>query len=1102
MNANEISNNKNKLFQYIQPRIIDQFIIIWFDADIHSDKQTSKHILDQLKLISNEIKIFSDVNECVDFITDIADKKILLIISSIAGQLLLPFIEHISQLYSIYFFNSQHTYDDQWTFKENKVKGIFFEIESMCGALKRDLCQLVNDSALFSIVSTKCGHNFDQLDQSFMYTTLLKKAILEIEHDPKARERFTRFCLNRVFDEPLQTEKIYGFQRSYGEHAPIWWYTKEYFVYTQLNQALRTQDTEFMIEMGFFLRDLHRDIERKYSETDKTTKKYVYRGQGLSVADFNKIKERKGCLLSFNNFLSTSADREVALLLAESNLQKSGNIGILFQMEIDPKVSSTPYALIQDDSAFVEEREVLFSMPSVFRIGEIIEIQDRLWEVNLKFTSDDDSELTSLTNYIRNEMKEASGWYSIAELMIRMGKYEKALEIYGALCSENVHGNGFEDYCLNLVLNLNMVATEHLLGKYSSALKQLQSLLETLRDIFPSDHLLFSTIYNTFGLIQRAIGDYKASLSYVEMSLEIQLRSSPADQANLSMTYNNAATTYYMMGDNIMALKSYEEALVIQQKSLPTNHPCLGYTYANIGLVYQSIGNNVSAITHLERALEIFHKSIPADHPDLGMIHNSIGMVQTCVGNCQVGHECFEKALKIQQKSLPANHPNLGIVHSNIGIVYQFTGKYSDALTAYKKAHRILQKSFPEDHPLLVVNDSYIAWVYTMLGNYSKALVHFEKTLANQERAVTPNPQYLAITYNGLGILYQAMGNFSKAKLYYEKALELLQKYLPPNHATLARIYSNLGQLSFWMGDYITGCSAMSKATKIEQKSHSAHQNHSSLAINTDTSNTLRQSMNSYSDLMSQLGGTFEGAQRLFSSDQQVENWTEEDLNRAHSLLKSLTSVVPNLDRVLQDQRELLSTNPSTLFGAPINLAEQNQALDYGSNVSECLKKSLVSLQNLCSTDEAEISSILDGTSSSDAIRENVLGMFQGLDKLVELHQNSLPPDNPSLAIFYNNYGSQNCSMDNHSLALLCYEKALDNIINRLPNNYQLLAKTYNNMATELDHLERHAEAIDNAEKAFQTAESAFGMHHEETIFYQNQLQQLQRKGRFIYENI
>ncbi|CAF1426262.1 unnamed protein product [Rotaria magnacalcarata] len=1102
MDANDVSNKQNKLFQYIQPRIIDQFIIIWFDADFPSGNQTIKHLLDQLQRISNEIETFSDVNKCVDFITDVVDKKILLIISPVAGQLLLPFIEPVSELYSIYMFSSQHTSDDQWAFKQNKVKGIFFEVESICGALKRDLCQLINDAALFSIVSTKCAPNFEQLDQSFMYTTLLKEAILEIEHDSKARERFTRFCLGRVFDEPLQPKKIYEFQRCYDEHTPIWWYTKECFVYSQLNQALRTQDTEFMIEMGFFLRDLHRDIERKYSETDKTTKKYVYRGQGLSVADFNKIKERKDCLLSFNNFLSTSTDREVALLLAESNLQKSNNVGILFQMEIDPNVSSTHYALIDDESAFVEEQEVLFSMPSVFRIGEIIEIQDRLWEVNLKFTSDDDSELTSLTNYIRNEMKEVSGWYCIANLMIRMGKYEKGIEIFNNLFSANVHDNDIEGQSLNLVLDLNMATTELLLGKYSSSLKQLQSLLEKLRDMLPPDHLLFSKIYNTFGLVQRNIGYYKTSLSYLEMSLQIQLRSSATDHDNLSITYNNVAMTYHMMGDNIMALKSYEEALAIQRKSLPTNHPSLGYTYANIGLAYQSMGNNVSAISYLERALEILQKTIPPDHPDFATIHTDIGMVQTCVSNYQKAHEYFEEALKIQQKSLPANHPNLGIVHSNIGIVYQFTGKPSDALTSYKKAHRIFQKSFPEDHPLLTVNDSYIGAVYTMMGNYSKALVHFEKALANQERAVNPNHQHLTITYNGLGVLYQAMGNFPNSKLYYEKALELGRKYLPPNHAILSRICNNLGMLSLLMGDYITGCSAMSKMIEIEQKSHSAHQNHSSLAMGTDTSNSLRQSMNSYSEAMAQLGSTFEDMQRFVSSVQRVEDSTEEDLDRAHSLLKRMTSVVPNLDRVWQDHRELLSTNPSTLLGITINPAEQNQTLDYGSNVLECLKKQLSSLPNMGSADAEEIHSVLDNMSSSDATRENFRDMFQGLDKLWELYRKSLPSDNPTLAILYNNYGGQNCSMDNHSLGLLCYEKALDNILNHLPNNYQLLAKTYSNMATELDHLERLAEAIDYAEKAIQTAESAFGMRHEETIFYQNQLQQLQRKGRFIYENI
>ena len=38
----------------------------------------------------------------------------------------------------------------------------------------------------------------------------------------------------------------------------------------------------------------------------------VYRGQGMLHADFEKMKNSKGALLSFNNFLSTSVDRDVS----------------------------------------------------------------------------------------------------------------------------------------------------------------------------------------------------------------------------------------------------------------------------------------------------------------------------------------------------------------------------------------------------------------------------------------------------------------------------------------------------------------------------------------------------------------------------------------------------------------------------------------------------------------------------------------------------------------------------------------------------------------------------------------------------------------------
>lgn len=203
------------------------------------------------------------------------------------------------------------------------------------------------------------------------------------------------------------------------------------------------------------------------------------------------------------------------------------------------------------------------------------------------------------------------------------------------------------------------------------------------------------------------------------------------------------------------------------------------------------------------------------------------------------------------------------------------------------------------------------------------------------------------------------------------------------------------------------------------------------------------------------------------------------------------------MERVMQDQREFLCTKPSALFGVPINSDEENQAVYYGMKFVESLKKQFNSLEKMCSEDAAEIPTVLDTIDNSDAEREQLLDTFQWLDKLAELQHRSLPPDNPLLAIIYNNYGSQRCSVDGHSMALLCYEKALDNILNRLPNNYQLLAKTYSNMATELDHLERRAEAINYAAKAVQTAQSAFGMHHEDIIFYQNQLQELQRQEYF-----
>ena len=75
--------------------------------------------------------------------------------------------------------------------------------------------------------------------------------------------------------------------------------------------------------------------------------------------------------MAFNSFLSTSKKRPFPLQRAQDSAKNENMVGILFVMTVDPKINSTPFADIEEYSYFKTEAEVLFSMHSVFRIGEI-----------------------------------------------------------------------------------------------------------------------------------------------------------------------------------------------------------------------------------------------------------------------------------------------------------------------------------------------------------------------------------------------------------------------------------------------------------------------------------------------------------------------------------------------------------------------------------------------------------------------------------------------------------------------------------------------------------------------------------------------------------
>ncbi|CAF4830854.1 unnamed protein product, partial [Rotaria sp. Silwood2] len=175
-----------------------------------------------------------------------------------------------------------------------------------------------------------------------------KEALLEIEDDDeKSIKDLADYCREQ---DDISEDQIKQVELEYRKHTPIWWYTAETFIYPMLNRGLRQMDVDIILKMGFFIRHLHNHITELHREQQgrMPTNFQVFRGQGLSMEDFEKMKKTKGGLMSFNNFLSTSRNRTISLdNFARPATKNPSSVGILFVMAIDTAIcmkSSTPFA--------------------------------------------------------------------------------------------------------------------------------------------------------------------------------------------------------------------------------------------------------------------------------------------------------------------------------------------------------------------------------------------------------------------------------------------------------------------------------------------------------------------------------------------------------------------------------------------------------------------------------------------------------------------------------------------------------------------------------------------------------------------------------------
>ena len=724
------------------------FTLIWLDSSLDLNLHQS---LDQLRQIINKIDLFCDVEQCVDFLGSLKETKAFMIVSEGLAPKVVPRIHAMSQLESIYVWNAHESEDEQWAHEWTKVKGSFSDIGSICHLLEQDTRQCDRDSISISVTSS----NLNRLDPSFMYTQILKEILLEKPYDEKERADFVQFYRQQCSSDADELLIIDEFERDYHKHSPIWWYTRECFIYRMINSALRTEDFEIIIKMGFFLRDVHRQVQELHRSTDHHGPFTVYRGQGISAGEFAKIRDSDGGLLAFNSFLSTSLSERISCAFAREALRKPDSVGVLFEMTIDPSILSTSFARVHNTGFYKDcEKEILFSMHTVFRIGQIEEITERMWRVKLTSANEnDDLKLKRLIGRVRDETQGRSTLHRLCKLLTKAANFVKAEEVCQILIKDTPPER--PDELARLYKQLGYI--KRMRGDQQQALTLYQQALEIQLQCLGSTDPDLADTYSAIGSVYDHMSKYQVALHYYQQSLDIGRIQHPVNHGNLATIHNSMGAIYMHRREYLQGLESYKNALGYEKKSLPSHHLNFILTYNNIGLAHCNMTNYPKALEFYYRALKICQKAPSENHSLLVNTFRNLSLAHRMMKDYPKALEFLHKIIEVEQTLPSTNHLLLGSTYRHIALMHWKMNAYSQALEYYLKTLKIYQTYLPRHHVDLASIHSQIARVYETIDEPAQAVLFYEQAIQIGQNSSFRNDSFLQLWQRRLEKIQERM---------------------------------------------------------------------------------------------------------------------------------------------------------------------------------------------------------------------------------------------------------------------------------------------------------------------------------------------------------
>lgn len=363
--------------------------IIWLDDDALKETSYDRQSIIGIfqEICGDNYHCFNSADFFLEKITEIVKSKErivkIIIMSGKFGNIIFdknmlpPAL--LREISTIFIFCKEYDKYKYLLARCRKISAICTDEHSLKDVIENELHSFPNfimtDHHLQPLINI--GKNSNKFNSYKKFIDCLKN----FENITNSRKDMVDHCKRHYQNNKSEMDKINEFLFSYESKEAIKWYTRDSFLYRSVNKALRSADMKEMVIFRPYIRDLCEQLEQLHQQNDTKKSITVFRGCGdMSSRLFNEIKRSIGSLVSFNGFLSTTTNYEVASIYAGYSVEEDKSI--IFEIRAEYGSKNVVFADISRISHIPDEGEILFSLCSVFKIDSIVEDEiNHLWKI-------------------------------------------------------------------------------------------------------------------------------------------------------------------------------------------------------------------------------------------------------------------------------------------------------------------------------------------------------------------------------------------------------------------------------------------------------------------------------------------------------------------------------------------------------------------------------------------------------------------------------------------------------------------------------------------------------------------------------------------------